>query len=73
MKPLLVGLAATAAFAAFAIGSLNLISVAFAVLFIGIAVDFSIQFCVRYRDERYHAGDLDAALRRTARGIGGML
>ncbi len=60
--------------AAFAVqASLNLISVAFAVLFIGIAVDFSIQFSVRYRSERYEIDNLAEALRRTARGIGGPL
>jgi uncharacterized protein len=70
---LLVGLAATAAFAAIAIGSLNLISVAFAVLFIGIAVDFSIQFSVRYRDERYQVGELGRAIDRAGHGIAGPL
>ncbi|MGH6982156.1 MAG: MMPL family transporter, partial [Stellaceae bacterium] len=43
---------------------------AFAVLFIGIAVDFGIQFCLRYRDERYRLDDFAVALRRTSRGIG---
>ena len=52
---LVVGLIWSAAFAAATVGALNLLSVAFAVLFVGIAVDFGgIQFfCVRYRDERY--------------------
>ena len=54
---LLAGLVLTAAFAALAIGSLNLISVAFGVLFIGLGVDFGIQFSVRYRDERYRRGN----------------
>ena len=31
------------------VGALNLISVAFAVLFVGLGVDFGIQFSVRYR------------------------
>ena len=35
------------------VGALNLISVAFAVLFVGLGVDFGIQFSVRYRDERF--------------------
>ena len=48
-----VGLVATAALGLLMVGALNLISVAFAVLFIGIGVDFGIQFSVRYRDERY--------------------
>ncbi len=57
------GLILTAGFAALAIGSLNLISVAFGVLFIGLGVDFGIQFSIRYRDERHRRGDLAGALR----------
>jgi uncharacterized protein len=67
---LLVGLVACADFAVLVVGALNPISIAFAVLFIGIAVDFGIQFTLRYRDERYRDDDFAAALRRTARGIG---
>jgi hopanoid biosynthesis associated RND transporter like protein HpnN len=48
---LVVGLALTTGFAAVAVGTLNLISVAFAVLFVGIAVDFAIQFSVRFREQ----------------------
>ncbi|RYB07035.1 MMPL family transporter [Lichenibacterium ramalinae] len=48
-----VGLVMTAALGLLLVGALNLISVAFAVLFIGIGVDFGIQFSVRYRDERF--------------------
>jgi hypothetical protein len=67
------GLVLTAGFAAIAVGSLNLISVAFAVLFIGLAVDFSIQFSIRYRDQRYRRGDLAAALHGTGESIGASL
>ena len=70
---LIVGLVITAGFAALAVQALNPISVAFAVLFVGIAVDFGIQFSVRYRDERFRVDDLIEALRRTGRGIGGPL
>ena len=70
---LVVGLVACGVFAVLAVGALNPISVAFAVLFIGIAVDFGIQFSLRYRDERFQRDDLAAALRRTAQGIGGAL
>lgn len=45
---LLMGLILTAGFATLAIGHLNLISVAFAVLYIGIGVDYAIQLCLRY-------------------------
>ena len=44
-----VGLAITAAAGLWMVGALNLISVAFAVLFVGIGADFGIQFSVRYR------------------------
>src|SRR5476649_1298138 len=42
--------------------SLNLLSIAFAVLFIGLGVDFGIQFSVRYRSERFKGNDLPSAL-----------
>jgi predicted exporter len=45
---LLVGLVVCAAFAVLAIGPFNPVSIAFAPLFIGIAIDFSIQFSIRY-------------------------
>ena len=64
------GLVLTGAFAALAIGTLNVISVAFGVLFVGLAVDFSIQFSIRYRDQRHQTGALDAALAAAARTIG---
>jgi hopanoid biosynthesis associated RND transporter like protein HpnN len=64
------GLVLTGAFAALAIGTLNVISVAFGVLFIGLAVDFSIQFSIRYRDQRHQTGALDTALAAAAATIG---
>lgn len=66
---LTVGLVTTSAFALLAVGSLNLISVAFAVMFIGIAVDFGIQFGVRYRDQHFHEPDHAIAMRNTAEVI----
>ena len=50
---LFVGLAITAALGLMIVGALNMISVAFAVLFVGLGVDFAIQFSVRYRAERH--------------------
>ncbi len=67
---LLMGLVWTAGFAALAIGHINLISVAFAVLFVGLAVDFSIHYCLRYREEGELDGDPEAAVRRAGRGVG---
>ena len=70
LTTLVVGLVACGTFAIGVVGPLNPISIAFAVLFVGIAVDFGIQFSVRYRDERYHADNFTAALRGTAASIG---
>src|SRR5215831_4796372 len=70
---LLVGLSITAAIGLAIVGALNLISVAFAVLFIGLGVDFGIQFSVRYRAERHEVDDLHEALVNTARHVGAPL
>ena len=67
---LAVGLAWTAGLAALAVGTLNLISVAFAVLFIGLSVDFGIHFALRYREARAAGADGDAALDQAAHGVG---
>ncbi len=71
LTTLLLGLLWTSAFAVLAVGPFNLISVAFAVLFIGLGVDFGIQFCVRYQEELQRSlGSSAAAMRFTARRMG---
>ncbi len=67
---LILGLVLTTGFAAVAVGTLNLISVAFAILFVGIAVDFAIQFTVRFRERRHNHPELIEALAETGRGSG---
>jgi hopanoid biosynthesis associated RND transporter like protein HpnN len=64
---LFVGLSITTAVGLAMVGSLNLLSVAFAVLFIGLGVDFGIQFSVRYRSERFKNDNLTMALEEAAR------
>ncbi len=49
---LIIGLILTAGFATIAIGHLNLISIAFAVLYIGLGVDYAIHICLHYRECR---------------------
>ncbi|TMH20470.1 MAG: hopanoid biosynthesis-associated RND transporter HpnN [Betaproteobacteria bacterium] len=68
-----VGLIVTTAFGLIVLGTLNLISIAFAVLFVGLGVDFGIQFCVCYRAKRYTGDDLHLALRDAGGEIGGAL
>ncbi|MBB3104723.1 MMPL family transporter [Azomonas macrocytogenes] len=70
---LVVGLFCTLGFAAFAVGSLNLISVAFAVLFVGLAVDFAIQFSVRLHALQRGDRDFADTLHQTGTEVGGQV
>ena len=70
LASVLTGLAITAALGLALVGALNLISVAFAVLFVGIGADFGIQFSVRYRAERHATHDLYQALLQSAARAG---
>ena len=63
---LFIGLSLTTAVGLMMVGSLNLLSIAFAVLFIGLGVDFGIQYSVRYRSERFKSNDLRLALEKAA-------
>ena len=70
---LVTGLALTAAFATLTVGELNLISVAFAVLYIGLGVDFAIHYCLRYRERLMGGEDQRRALKQTSSSVGGSL
>ncbi|HET7883145.1 MAG TPA: MMPL family transporter, partial [Acetobacteraceae bacterium] len=61
-----LGLMLTLLFASVAVGTLNLVSVGFGILFVGIAVDFAIQFSVRYRERRFEYPDPAEAMRQNA-------
>jgi uncharacterized protein len=65
-----VGLAVSTAVGLALVGALNVISIAFFVLFIGLGVDFGLQFSVRYRAERHDDPDLRTALLSAARKAG---
>jgi uncharacterized protein len=66
MVTLMCGLAISAAAGLLLVGAFNLISISFFVLFVGLGVDFAIQFSVRYRSERHEHPELHAALRSAA-------
>ena len=70
---LLVGLALTAAFAAVAVGQLNLLSVAFVVLNVGLGSDYVIHVLLRYRELAAAGHATPAALVETMRGVGSSL
>lgn len=67
---LIIGLSLTAGIAALFIGSLNLISVAFAVLYIGLGIDFSIHLCLRYQELLIQQHTHKHALRTTLNDVG---
>jgi hopanoid biosynthesis associated RND transporter like protein HpnN len=67
---LAAGLAISTAAGLALTGALNVISVAFFVLFIGLGVDFGLQFSVRYRAERHDHAGLHTALASAAAKAG---
>ncbi|MCQ8102515.1 MMPL family transporter [Methylomonas sp. SURF-2] len=67
---LLVGLALTAGFAALTVGHLNLISVAFAVLYIGLGVDFATHLCLRYQECRQQGMATEQAILNSMDTVG---
>ena len=70
---LLVSLVWTGALAAAVVGHVNLVSVAFAILVIGLGVDFGIHFCMRYAELVRGEDSHEAALEETTRSVGGSL
>ena len=66
MLALIAGLMMTMFFGVIVVSSFNPISIAFAVMFVGIAVDFGIQFIVRYRHEQQEHADPREAMRSAA-------
>jgi hypothetical protein len=70
---LVVGLSLTAAFAALAVGQLNLLSIAFVVLNVGLGSDYVIHVLLRYRELAAEGQATKAALVEAARDVGSSL
>ena len=66
---LLTGLALTAAFATVAIGTLNMISIAFAILYVGLGADFAIHYCLRFQEESRFRSKLEAITSAARHGV----
>ena len=73
LATLVFGLIVTAAFAAVAVGHLNLISVAFGVLYIGLGIDYALYLCMQYRERLGHGERHRIALPHAAGDIGGFM
>lgn len=70
---LLFGLVLTAAFAGLAVQKLNLISMAFAVLYVGLGLDYALYLALRYRELRQHKVPHREAIPQAAGDIGGFM
>ncbi|PQA85500.1 MMPL family transporter [Hyphococcus luteus] len=67
---LVVTLTLTSAFAALTVGELNLVSVAFTVLLVGLGLDFAIHLLLHIQEHRAAGRDNMSALRRTVHEVG---
>ncbi|MGR9052758.1 MAG: MMPL family transporter [Gammaproteobacteria bacterium] len=67
---LIMGLILTAGFATLSVGHLNIISIAFAVLYIGLGVDYATHTCLRYRECITEGMSNDAAIKVCVNDIG---
>ncbi|HET7609838.1 MAG TPA: MMPL family transporter, partial [Gammaproteobacteria bacterium] len=70
---LIAGLSLTAAFAAVAVGQLNLLSIAFVVLNVGLGSDYVIHVLLRYRELVAEGHATNAALVEAVRDVGSSL
>jgi len=60
---LLVGLAYTMAFATLAVGHLNILTITFVPMLIGLGIDYGVHLISRYEEELRHGHDQEAAIR----------
>ena len=67
---LILGLILTAGFATISVGELNIISIAFAILYIGLGVDYAIHLCLYYREYRTQGKDNAQALQQSIESVG---
>ncbi|WP_020157257.1 MMPL family transporter [Methylobacter marinus] len=70
LSVILMGLILTAGFATLAIGHLNIISIAFATLYIGIGDDYAVQLSLRYRELLRQQPSRQQALISAVRKVG---
>ncbi len=70
---LLMGLIITAGFAAITVGHLNVISIAFASLYIGLGVDYAVHICLYYRERKVRGYTNDQAIHHSMKGVGSSL
>ena len=67
---LLLGLSWTMGFTTLTIGHLNILSVVFTTILIGLGIDFGIHFLGRFKEERQQGKEILPALQKTLQGTG---
>ena len=67
---LLLGLSWTMGFTALTIGHLNILSVVFTTILIGLGIDFGIHILERFKEERQQGNEILSALQKTLQGTG---
>ena len=67
---LLVALAWSLGFTSITVGHLNILSVVFTTILIGLGIDFGIHILERYKEERQSGNDISLALQKTLQGTG---
>ncbi len=70
---LIMGLILTAGFAAITVGHLNVISIAFASLYIGLGVDYAVHICLYYRERKARGYSNMEAIHHSMKGVGSSL
>lgn len=73
LAALVISIVLTAAFAAAFIGELNLVSVAFTVLMVGLGIDYAVHLLLHVQERRAEGLDPPAALAAATRDVGGGL
>jgi len=67
---LLIALAWSLGFTSLTVGHLNILSVVFTTILIGLGIDFGIHILERYKEERQEGADISTALQKTLQGTG---
>ena len=70
MLTLLLAMTWSLGFTTLAVGHLNILSMSFGAILVGLGIDFGIHFFTRYDQARQSCSDGDEALRETARSVG---
>ncbi len=67
---LIVALCWSIGFTTLTVGHLNILSVVFTTILIGLGIDFGIHMLERYKEERMAGGDIPSSLQKTVEGTG---